>query len=145
MHINEPQTAMDRLRQVFAETSELAFAVLIGSRANQSAREGSDWDIVVLWNLADRSADIPSPTRASSSLSRFGRHEVLRSRLAQCLNVDDEKIDLIDLSSARLAMKAVVVEEGIVVYLKDDLAWAHFQTATWRELEDHYWDRAHAA
>jgi hypothetical protein len=25
------------------------------------------------------------------------------------------------------------------------LAWAYFQTTTWRELEDYYWDRAHAA
>ena len=144
MNINEPQTAMDRLRQVLAQTSGVAFAVLIGSRANQSAREGSDWDIAVLWNPADRSADSLSLKRTDLSFLRFGRHEALRRLLAQCLNVDDEKIDLIDLSSARLAMKSLVVEEGIVVYLKDDLAWAHFQTATWRELEDHYWDRAHS-
>ena len=33
------------LAQVLAGTPALAFAVLIGSRANHTAHEGSDWDI----------------------------------------------------------------------------------------------------
>lgn len=154
MITHAPLTAMDCLGQALAETPAVVFAVLIGSRANHTARESSDWDIAVLWRPADRLADrlaaTPADTSANasagtSSFARLGRHEALRRRLAQCLNVAGEKIDLIDLASARLAMKAVVVEEGTVVSLNDELAWAHFQTATWRELEDHYWDRAHAA
>lgn len=140
-----PLTAIDRLGQVLAETPAVAFAVLIGSRANHTARENSDWDIAVLWKPADRLADSLAATPADTSFARLGRHEALRRRLAQCLEIAGEKIDLIDLTSARLAMKAVVVEEGTLVNLNHELAWAHFQTATWRELEDHYWDRAHAA
>lgn len=78
-------------------------------------------------------------------LARLARHEALRQRLAQYLNVADTKIDLIDLSQASLTMKAVTVEEGQPVSLNDERAWAYFQTATWRALEDHYWERAHAA
>ena len=133
MIANKPQTAMDRLAQALAETSGVAFAALIGSRADHTARESSDWDIAVCWESG------------GDPFARLGQHEALRHRLAQCLEIQDEKIDLIDLSSARLAMKAVVAEEGTILHMKDELAWAYFQTSTWRELEDYYWDRAHAA
>ena len=133
MITNKPRTAMDRLAQALAETPGVAFAALIGSRANHRARESSDCDIAVFWKPA------------GNVFGRLGQHEALRHRLAQCLELQDEKIDLIDLASARLAMKAVVAEEGTIVNLKDELAWAHFQTTTWRELEDYYWDRTHAA
>ena len=115
----------------------MAFAVLIGSRANHTARDTSDWDIAVLWKPADSSAD--------ATFARLGQHESLRRSLAQCLNVAGDTIDLIDLAFAGLTMKAQVAEEGTILNLNDELAWAYFQTTTWRELEDHYWDRAHAA
>ena len=134
---NQSLTAMERLAQELAETPAVAFAVLIGSRANHTARDTSDWDIAVLWKPAAPSAD--------AAFARLGQHESLRRRLAQCLNIADDKIDLIDLASAGLTMKAQVAEEGTILNLKDELAWAYFQTTTWRELEDHYWDRAHAA
>lgn len=133
MIANQPLPAMDRLSHVLAETPGLAFAVLIGSRATHTARDESDWDIAVCW----RSTATP--------LARIGQHEALRHRLAQCLAIPDDKIDLIDLASARLAMKAAVAEDGVIVHVEDELAWAYFQTSTWRELEDFYWDRAHAA
>jgi len=125
--------AIARLAQVLADTPELAFAVLIGSHANGTAHESSDWDIAVQWKYAGTPFD------------RLGRHEALRQRLAQCLQIRDEKIDLVDLPSARLAMKAVVAEEGQALQINDELAWAHFLTTTWRELEDYYWERSHAA
>ena len=137
MTANQPLTAMDRLAQALAETPAVAFAVLIGSRANHTARDTSDWDIAVLWKPADSSAD--------ATFARLGQHESLRRSLAQCLNVAGDTIDLIDLAFAGLTMKAQVAEEGTILNLNDELAWAYFQTTTWRELEDHYWDRAHAA
>lgn len=127
------QHALARLAQVLANTPEIAFAILIGSRAKETSCEESDWDIAVRWKSADTSFD------------HLGRHETLRHRLAQCLQIQQEKIDLIDLSAARLAMKAVVAEEGKALHINDQLAWAHFLTTTWRELEDYYWERAHAA
>ena len=52
---------------------------------------------------------------------------------------------LIELRRANLAMRASVAEEGIPLSGEDSLAWAHFLQRTWRELEDFYWDKQHAA
>jgi predicted nucleotidyltransferase len=120
------------LRLVLTDTPEVLFAVLVGSRANGSATENSDWDIAIQWQYGD-------------ALERIARHELMRHRLARILEAPDEPIDLIDLSNARLAMRALVAEEGFLLVVNDELAWAKFLTRTWRELEDFYWERAHAA
>jgi hypothetical protein len=52
---------------------------------------------------------------------------------------------LIDLPTARLAMRAVVAEEGTPLKGGDSLAWHRFLQRTWRELEEHYWEQIYAA
>jgi len=42
-------------------------------------------------------------------------------------------------------MRALVAEEGKEIVVQDDLAWIRFLSATWFELEDHYWRAQHAA
>lgn len=49
------------------------------------------------------------------------------------------------LMALRLTMCAVIAEEGIVLKGGETLAWIHFLTKTWGELEDYYWRLAHAA
>lgn len=120
------------LRQVLADTPEALFAALVGSRANGSATEKSDWDIAIQWQHGD-------------ALKRIAKHESMRHRLARALEIPDDQIDLIDLSNTRLAMKALVAEEGCLLVVNDELAWTKFLTRTWRELEDFYWERTHAA
>lgn len=120
------------IQQCIANTPDVLFAVLVGSRANNSQTERSDWDIAVLW-------------RHGLSLERIGKHETLRHDLARHLAIPDDKVDLIDLSSTRLAMQAVVVEEGQLIWANDALAWAKYQVRVWRELEDYYWKKAHAS
>jgi predicted nucleotidyltransferase len=120
------------LRQVLTDTPEALFAVLVGSRANGSATDKSDWDIAIQWQYGD-------------ALERITRHELMRHRLARILEVSDDQIDLIDLSDACLAMRALVAEEGCLLVANDELAWTKFLTRTWRELEDFYWERTHAA
>jgi predicted nucleotidyltransferase len=122
-----------KLSTALAGTPELAFAILIGSRAAGNARPDSDWDIAVRWS--------PSP----DLMHHLGRHEILRQRLAEQLDLQSDKIDLIDLASARLAMRTEVANAGKPLCIRDPLAWAYFQTSTWRQLEDFHWDRAHAA
>ena len=129
----------NRLAHAVGTVPNLEFAILTGSRASGSARHSSDWDIAILWRPASAGAG------ALGSLERLGRHESLRRALAQAITLDEGLIDLIDLAQAGLAMKAAVAEEGQVICINDELAWAHFQTRTWRELEDFYWDQAHAA
>lgn len=120
------------LQKVLNETPEVLFAVLVGSRANGSATEKSDWDIAVQWKFGD-------------ARERIAKHELMRHRLARIFEVQDEQIDLIDLSNALLAMKALVAEEGTLLVVNNEQAWTKFLTRTWRELEDYYWERAHAA
>ncbi len=119
------------IQHCIANTPDVLFAVLVGSRANDTQTEQSDWDIAVKW-------------RYGPALDRVGKHETLRHNLARRLAVPDEKIDLVDLSSTRLTMQALVVEEGQLIWAKDELAWAKYQVRVWRELEDYYWRQAHA-
>lgn len=120
------------LRQALTDTPEVLFAVLVGSRANGSATNKSDWDIAIQWQYGD-------------ALERIARHELMRHRLTRILEAPDARVDLIDLSNSRLAMRALVAEEGYLLVANDELAWTKFLTRTWRELEDFYWERAHAA
>jgi len=111
----------------------LEFAVLIGSQAAGTASAESDWDIALQW----------SPRL--DWLSSLGHTESLRRQLAQSLRVAEAQIDLIDLPRASLAMRATVAEEGKPLKGEDSLAWVHFLRRTWREIEDFYWDKHHAA
>ena len=120
------------LQNLLAETPGILFAVLVGSRANGNATPNSDWDIAIQWQFGD-------------ARERVVRHELMRHRLACELGVTDEQIDLIDLSNSQLAMRALVAEEGRLLLVNDERAWTKFLTRTWRELEDFYWERAHAA
>jgi len=119
--------------QLLAQTAGLAFAVLVGSRANGTAHEGSDWDIAIQWS------------KNLSAMDRLVATEELRQRLSQALQTSAEQVDLIDLADARLAMRALVAQEGQTLHIADDLAWVRFLQTTWAELEDNEWRRTHAA
>lgn len=132
-----PNVALDTPPQAWVQTlrdePELDFAVLVGSRATGTARVDSDWDIALQWSpLLDWFAVL-------------GSSETLRLTLARQLNVAPDAIDLIDLRRANLAMRASVAEDGVPLAGEDSLAWARFLQRTWRELEDFYWDKQHAA
>lgn len=121
------------LSRLLATQPGLEFAVLVGSRASGTAHEASDWDIAVQWK------------HELDWLTAVARTEELRRALAAALQVNESAVDLIDLRRANLAMRAAVAEEGIPLSGKDSLAWQHFLRRTWRDLEDFYWDRRHAA
>ncbi len=124
---------MERLRAFLAGQSALELAVLVGSRATGRAHADSDWDFAIQWP-----ATLPLFDQLASS-------ETLRRALATLLGVTEERIDLIDLPRARLAMRAAVAEEGLVLKGEDRLAWNHFLARTWRELEDFAWEQARVA
>lgn len=106
--------------------------MLVGSRANGRAQAGSDWDVAVLWAPGASWWDV------------LGRTETLRRALAQALGVDEALVDVIELRRANLAMRAAAVDEGVVLFGEDTLAWERFLRSTWRALEDFDWERAHA-
>jgi predicted nucleotidyltransferase len=121
------------LEQSFRQQTGLAFAVLVGSQRTGQAHAQSDWDIAVQWR------------EALGLMEKLAQTELLRHELRNLLNVEEQQVDLIDIAHARLAMRALVAEEGQVLVVNDELAWVRFLKTTWFELEDHYWREQHAA
>lgn len=127
-----PKFELARIINILQAQPALEFAVLIGSRANDTATAESDWDIALQW-----SAQL-------SWLDQLGHTETLRRQLAANIGVSETAIDLIDLPRANLAMRAAVAEEGRPLIGENSLAWAHYLRRTWREIEDFYWEKQHA-
>ena len=121
------------LEQSLRQQTGLAFAVLVGSQRNGQAHAQSDWDIAVQWR------------EELELMDKLTQTELLRLTLKKLLNIEEQQVDLIDIAHARLAMRALVAEEGQVLVVNDELAWVRFLKTTWFELEDHYWREQHAA
>lgn len=119
---------MEGLPQLFADFPALELVVLIGSRATGIHRPDSDWDFAIQWQRTD------------NPWGRLGDTETLRNRLAKLLQTADSDIDLIDLPSARLAIRDVVATDGIPLKGQNTLVWAHFLRRTWRDMEDFKWN-----
>jgi predicted nucleotidyltransferase len=122
-----------QLEQALQLHPGVAFAVLVGSQRTGLAHAQSDWDIAVQWR------------EALSLMEKLAQTELLRHELKNLLDVEEQQVDLIDTAHARLAMRALVAEEGQVLVVNDELAWVRFLKTTWFELEDHYWREQHAA
>jgi predicted nucleotidyltransferase len=130
--VNILQNKRYLLEQLIKGQQEIELAVLVGSQAQGTANDNSDWDIALRW--------LPE----IEPMQRLGKTETLRRLLASKLKLSEDKVDLIDLTNARLAMRSVVAEEGIVLKGEDTLAWNHFLLRTWRDLESFYWDKIYA-
>lgn len=124
---------LSAIRGALLDEREIEFSVLVGSRASGKVHPESDWDIAIQWH--------PS----LDWLTLLGKTETVRRAIASALNTAPEKIDLIELRRANLAMRANVAEQGLPLTGEDTLTWARFLTRTWRELEDFYWAQSHAA
>lgn len=75
----------------------------------------------------------------------LGYTETLRAELARLVQTTQDQIDIVDIPTARLAMRAVIAEEGLLLKGESTLPWSHFLLKTWRDLEDFYWAKDHAA
>ncbi len=124
---------MLRLLELLAEEPALELAVLIGSRVSGRVRADSDWDIAIQWQAGFGLLDL------------LARTESLRRKIASYLGLPDTRIDLIDIPAARLAMRSVIAEEGLVLKGEESPAWSRFLLRTWRELEEYYWETIYAA
>lgn len=127
------QPLITQLSQALAAVSELEIAVLVGSQANGSATAQSDWDIAIRW------------VKRTSPAEQLAFEAKLVQRIAQTLAIHPDKIDIIQLTAAKLAMREVVANQGIPLKGAQTLAWFHFLTQTWAEVEDFYWRKNHAA
>ena len=122
-----------KLQQVLEKQANLELAVLVGSQAENRAHSGSDWDVAIQWK------------RELSTFENLGSSETLRRELARVLKLEESMVDLINLPSAGLAMRALVAENGIPLKGEDSLEWNHFLSRTWRELEMYEWEKQHAS
>ena len=113
-----------KIAQVLATASQIDFALLIGSRANSTARSTSDWDIAV-WIARD----LPV-------LVRFEVLEDVRCQIAQAIGVSPARIDVIDLAHAGLAMRAVAADEGVLLKQDAGSLYNRFLNRTWHEVEE---------
>lgn len=123
----------EHLFNIFDNISDLELAIVIGSRTTGVTRPDSDWDIAIRWH------------RSLTFIQQLAATEQLRKTLAESLGVSEQAVDLIDIPTARLTMRAVVAEEGNPLKGGDSLAWHRFLQRTWRELEEHYWEQLYAA
>jgi predicted nucleotidyltransferase len=133
MNVPTQTPFFDRLKTLLQAQAGLEFAVLVGSQTNGTATPHSDWDIALRWRK-----DI-------ALMDQLLLGESLKQAIYQDLGVHPEQVDIIDLSQARLAMRVLVAEEGVVLKGQDSLPWMHFLSRTWAELEDFHWRKTHAA
>lgn len=124
---------IDLIKEFLARETDLELAVLIGSRANGTALPTSDWDIAIQWS------------RSHDQFTVLGKTEELRRNLAALLQTTENRIDLIELPSARLAIRAVVAEQGTPLRGEMSLPWYRFLKRTWRELEEYHWETRRAS
>ena len=121
------------IKNILQTFPDLELSVLIGSQAKGNATHESDWDIALRWK------------NHLGGLIILRQAEKLKQQISDALHIHKDKIDFVDINQARLTMRAVIAEEGIVLKGEDSLAWNHFLTQTWAELEDYYWRQNHAA
>ena len=124
---------IELLEQICHKKNKLELAILIGSRASDSASIDSEWDIALQW---DREVDF---------MGQLAETEMLRNELAKALKLNSSRIDLIDLPTAGLAMREEVANKGIILKGENTRGLSHFLTKTWRDLEEFYWDKIYAA
>ncbi len=96
-------TPMDTLKQTLQNDPDMIFAVLIGSRAMNTNQDNSDWDIAIQWR------------QELDFLTKLERIETLRHNLAEQLHTIIDKIDLIDITTTRLAMRAEIADHGVLL------------------------------
>ena len=116
----EPRQVPDAVCQLLQQQRTIEFAVLVGSRATGQARLDSDWDIALQWNPR------------LQWLDTLGKSELLRSEIARVLGITPDKVDLIDLHNANLAMRASTAEDSVPLVGDNSVAWARFLRRTWR-------------
>ena len=124
---------LERLKTLLQAQEGLEFAVLVGSQADGTAHAQSDWDLALRWD------------KNISAMDQLMLNEKLKQAIHTDMGVHPEQVDIIDMSQAKLAMRALVAEEGVVLKGDGTLPWLNFLTLTWAELEDFHWRKTHAA
>lgn len=99
-----PGNLAERLRRTFSRYEEVGIAYLFGSRARGDSSEDSDADFAIM--LLKEFSDPYDLFR-------------LIQDLAEAMEIEDRRIDLIILNDAHLELRYRVLSEGIIVFERD--------------------------
>ncbi len=112
-----------QLPSVLAAFREVEFSYLFGSRAQNRATPRSDTDVAVYFKSG------------ISSKKRFALRLKLIGQLMDTLH--DDRVDLVDLADATLALRFRAVQPAHVLYSRNERERIRFEVATMSE----YFDR----
>lgn len=104
------------------EIPALQLLVLFGSRVKDTYTDQSDWDLAIAIN-PDR------PLSFSDWLS-------LPHTLGRILNLDSDRIDLVDLNHCSPVLGYVIAKEGQLLYEAERDLFFHFQLKAWKRYAD---------
>ncbi len=106
----------------FAEENGIKFIVLFGSRATETFKKESDFDIAVL----------ASPEKNISDLDNY--NNVLFG-LAKILDIPDYKLDLTNLNKANILLRYEITLNGVLLRGDED-AYAQYKAFAFRDYID---------
>lgn len=120
------QTNFKNLTTYFEDNPAIVLAILFGSQTTSGHTKNSDYDFAILMNTKDE-------------LGRLALKESIKKEIRLILNIRDEKIDIVDISTANLSISSSIVEEGKVLKGDGSLELSQFYLKTWALEEDFYW------
>ncbi len=85
-----------------------------------------------LANLTIRKKKLSLPKDSADSFQILAKADLIGQKLGDSLK-------------GMVGFRNVVAEDGVLLKGEDSLAWNHFLSRVWRELEDYEWEKQHAA
>ena len=107
----------------FAEQNGIEFVVLFGSQVKGSANENSDFDIAIL------------KYSGQSFFSNLREYYDVLSKLAECLSIPSQKLDLVDLSHANILLRRQITKGGKLIY-GDSSLYEDYKSFAYRDFID---------
>ncbi len=105
-----------QLTEYFKNCDDVVMAFLFGSRSNNRAHQGSDWDIAVYFKPLDGRVEIEKDRD-------YPQEKRVRGDCVDILNVDNIDVVVLNRISAMLADTAI---RGIPLVIKDRRLWLEF-------------------
>ena len=114
---------LSNLSSYFKSNPLVILAIIFGSQVTSKARYDSDFDLALL-------------IRQNNEYKRLGIKETIRNDISKVLGISTEKVDIVDIANAGLAITSTIVSQGKVLKGEGTLELSHFYIRTWALEED---------